>query len=141
MADTYKKDAIEACLSVKNPLSDLTDFMHRLKAVTNADLKPVLESANRVIRILKTPVHAEIKSDLFKDDSESMLYENMNKISETSDYNKYLQEVITLTPYVKKFFDNVLVMDNDENVKNNRLALLTTLKEKYEKVADFSKFQ
>ena len=70
-----------------------------------------------------------------------MLYENMNKISETSDYNKYLQEVITLTPYVEKFFDNVLVMDNDENVKNNRLALLTTLKEKYEKVADFSKFQ
>ena len=32
-------------------------------------------------------------------------------------------------------------MDNDENVKNNRLAMLTELKEKYEKVADFSKFQ
>ena len=115
--------------------------MHRLNAVTNTDLKPVLESANRVIRILKTPVHAEVKSDLFKDESESMLYENMKKVSETEDYNKYLQEVIALTPYVEKFFDNVLVMDNDENVKNNRLAMLTELKEKYEKVADFSKFQ
>ncbi len=141
LADTYKKDAIEACLSVKNPLSDLTDFMHRLNAVTNTDLKPVLESANRVIRILKTPVYAEVKSDLFKDESESMLYEKINSVSDTEDYNKYLQEVIALTPYVEKFFDNVLVMDNDENVKNNRLAMLTELKEKYEKVADFSKFQ
>jgi len=52
-----------------------------------------------------------------------------------------MKGLISLNPYIEKFFENVLVMDNDEQVKNNRLALLTILKEKYEKIADFSKIQ
>ena len=44
-------------------------------------------------------------------------------------------------PAITAFFDNVLVMDSDENVKNNRLSMLTRLKEKFEKLCDFSKIQ
>ena len=40
---------------------------------------------------------------------------------------------------ISKFFDDVLVMDKDENVKKNRIALLTLLKEKYNHLTDFSK--
>jgi len=143
LADTYKKDAIEACLCVKNPLKDLTDFMNRLKAVSELDAKSVLESANRVIRILKTNVDADVNRDLFKDESESMLYDQIVKIQSEniSDYLKYLSEITDLTAYIEKFFEKVLVMDNDEKVKNNRLAMLTKLKKIYEKIADFSKLQ
>ena len=38
-----------------------------------------------------------------------------------------------------KFFDDVLVMDKDEKIKNNRLALLNELKNKYIMLTDFSK--
>ena len=38
-----------------------------------------------------------------------------------------------------KFFDDVLVMDKDEKVKNNRLALLNELKNKYIMLTDFTK--
>ena len=38
-----------------------------------------------------------------------------------------------------EFFDNVLVMDKDEKIKENRLKLLALAKEKFEKLADFSK--
>jgi glycyl-tRNA synthetase beta chain len=44
-----------------------------------------------------------------------------------------------LNPTVSKFFDDVLVMDKDENVKKNRIALLTLLKSKYDYLTDFSK--
>ena len=44
-----------------------------------------------------------------------------------------------MNPVVAKFFEDVLVMDKDEKVKENRLALLTMLKKKYERLTDFSK--
>ncbi len=143
LTDNYKKDVIEACIAVKNPLIDLSDFMQRIEAVSKLDSNSVLESANRVIKILKSNVDAEVKSDLFKDESEGMLFEQIEKINaeSISDYDKYIAEITDLTPYIEKFFENVLVMDNDENVKTNRLALLTKLKKLYEKIADFSKLQ
>ena len=62
-------------------------------------------------------------------------------ISQTTDYNKYLNDLNSLVPEITDFFNNVLVMDEDENVKNNRLAMLTILKDNFEKLCDFSKIQ
>lgn len=138
--DEYKKDTLEACTSA-NPLSDLSDYVARVKVVNTMNAPELLESANRIIRILKEPVHAEVKHDLFKHDSESMLFEAINKISNTSDYDAYLKELTALVPAITAFFDNVLVMDEDVNVKNNRLSMLTILKEKFEKLCDFSRIQ
>ncbi len=138
--DEYKKDSLEACTS-GNPLADLSDYVARVKVVNAMNEPELLESANRIIRILKEPVHAEIKHDLFKHDSEGMLYEAINKVSDTTDYSKYLQELAGLVPAITAFFDNVLVMDEDVNVKNNRLSMLTILKEKFEKLCDFSRIQ
>lgn len=138
--DEYKKDTLEACLS-KNPLTDLSDYMARVKVVSTMNSPELLESANRIIRILKEPVHAEIKHDLFKHDSESMLFEAVNKLPETNDYAEYLNCLNGLVLAISAFFDNVLVMDEDVAVKNNRLALLTILKEKFEKLCDFSRIQ
>ena len=56
-----------------------------------------------------------------------------------SDYAKFLQDLININPTVTKFFDDVLVMDKDEKIKNNRLALLNELKNKYIMLTDFSK--
>ena len=140
LSDEYKKDSLEACSS-GNPLADLSDYVARVKVVNSMNAPELLESANRTIRILKEPVHAEIKHDLFKHDSEGMLVDAINKISDTTDYDKYLQELNALVPVITAFFDNVLVMDSDENVKNNRLSMLTRLKEKFEKLCDFSKIQ
>ena len=76
---------------------------------------------------------------LFKEASEGMLYREIQAIDEISNYEKYLNQLIAITPAVEKFFEDVLVMDKDEKVKENRLALLTLLKKKYEKLTDFSK--
>ena len=138
--DQYKKDVLEACAS-SNPLSDLSDYVARAKVVSDMNSPELLESANRVIRILKTPVHAEVKKELFKDDSEGMLLDAINSIAENVDYDAYLKELIGAVPAISNFFDKVLVMDTNEQVKNNRLAMLTKLKEKFEKLCDFSKVQ
>ncbi len=138
--DEYKKDVLEACVA-KNPLCDLSDYVARVKAVAKMKSPELLESANRIIRILKEPVYVKVNKDLFKHDSEGMLYNAINNMPETDNYDEYLSQLNALVPAITAFFDNVLVMDDDVNVKNNRLGMLTILKEKFENLCDFSKIQ
>lgn len=141
LSDEYKKDVLEACMS-KSPLTDLPDYVSRVKTVSGMNSPELLESANRVIRILKEPVNTPINKDLFKHPSEGMLFDAINGLTyNTNDYETYLTSLNALVPAITAFFDNVLVMDKDENVKNNRLAMLTILKEKIEYLCDFSKLQ
>ena len=134
----YKKTVLESCSS-NNPCRNLCDYVERVQAVSELDNPALLENANRVLRILKEEVNAEVNESLFSFDAEKNLYNEVKKVNYTGDYKKYLNDLINLNPVVTKFFDDVLVMDNDEKIKNNRLALLNGLKNKYIILTDFSK--
>lgn len=139
LADKYAKNVLEACASNKNPMEDLSDYIERVKVVSTLDNTALLESANRVIRILKEDSKSSVNKDLFKDTSEGMLYREIQTVDDNADYTAYLNQLIAINPAVEKFFADVLVMDKDEKIKENRLALLTLLKKKYERLTDFSK--
>ena len=134
----YRKDVLEACAS-KNPCEDLCDYFERVKVVSQLNDAKLLENANRVLRILKEDVTVSVDTSLFSFDAEKALYSAVEKISYAGDYNKYLADLVEINPVVTKFFDDVLVMDKDEKIKNNRLALLNELKNKYIMLTDFSK--
>ena len=138
LSEKYNKNILEAC-SMKNPLKDLADFVERVEIVSNLDAPQLLENANRVIRILKDAKSDNINEKFFVEPVEQTLFEKVSKIDENVDYKKYLEELEVLNPTVTQFFNDVLVMDKDENVKNNRIALLTLLKKKYDHLTDFSK--
>jgi glycyl-tRNA synthetase beta chain len=53
-------------------------------------------------------------------------------------YNEALEAVATLRPQVDAFFDQVMVMDPDENVRRSRLALLGSILQSFSGIADFS---
>ena len=137
LSDTYKKNVLESC--AKDPLKDLNDYIERVKIVSEMDCPDMVESANRVIRILKEEVSIPVNENLFKEPSEGMLYNAIKSIDESLEYKSYMNALEGINPSVEKFFADVLVMDKDEAVKNNRLALLTILKKKYEVLCDFSK--
>ncbi|MGN0030408.1 MAG: glycine--tRNA ligase subunit beta [Candidatus Gastranaerophilaceae bacterium] len=138
LSDKFSKNTLEAC-SNRNPLIDIADYVKRVETVEKLNSPALLENANRVIRILKEPSTEQVNSAYFKEDAERTLYEHVLKVSENSDYCAYLKELEDLNQVVSKFFDDVLVMDKDENVKKNRLSLLTLLKKRYDYLADFSK--
>lgn len=136
--DKYNKNILEAC-AAKNPLTDITDYLKRVQTVKSMDYPQLLENANRVIRILKDSTATEINTDLFVENAEKELYNAIVNVSETDNYDEYLAKLDGINPEVSKFFDDVLVMDKDEKIKNNRIALLTLLKKKYDHLTDFSK--
>ena len=138
LADKYNKNVLEAC-SKKNPLKDIADYVQRVQVVSEMNSPQLNENANRVIRILKDSTGENVNEKYFVEPIEKILYNAINNIDESVNYNKYLEELESLNSTVSKFFEDVLVMDKDENVKNNRIALLSLLKGKYEHLTDFSK--
>ena len=134
----YSKNVLEACSSL-NPCRDICDYVLRVKVVSELKDEKLLENANRVLRILKDDVNSEVNQTLFIEQAEKDLYTAIQSIKFADDYSKYLSDLISINPVVTKFFDDVLVMDKDEKVKNNRLALLNSLKNKYIILTDFAK--
>ena len=134
--ENYKKEVLESGL-VKNPIENLNDYIARIKIISNLDSPMTIENANRIIRILKDASFDKVDESLFVDDAEKNLYEDVKKIEFTTDYDNYMKQLIGLNTQIDSFFEKVLVMDKDEKIKNNRIALLTIIKKSYEKIANF----
>ena len=129
------------------------DFDRRLKAVQKFQLLPEAESlaaANkRVSNILKKQTsaierkHADTK--LLELAAEKKLAEALDertKIVDTlyqeANYEKALAELSTLKTPIDQFFEDVMIMVDDEKTKQNRLALLNTVRNLFTKIADIS---
>ena len=145
LADKYKHDVLEACISGKNVLSDLNDFIIRLDIVSDIIKKnnyaQFHEGINRIIRLIKNEKNfSSVQVNLFKNEAETLLWNAVKDIDETNLSYKELENALFNTvSYISKFFDDVLVMDNDENIKQNRINMLYAIKKKFDKIADFSK--
>lgn len=143
--EQYRHDIVEACISNSTVLSDLTNFVKRLellsKEIDKPDFAKLNESANRIIRITKGHEIEQLPdSALLINPSEKKLMEYTKAIDEDKlKYEELLKELNKAVPAIDEFFENVLVMDKDEKVKENRLALLSDIKRKFDKIADFSK--
>jgi len=147
----YTSDEFEAVLSV-NP-SEPLDFIQRLAAVKTFRQLPEAESlaaANKRIRnILKKSETAPAASvGALAEAQEQRLLEAANAAGEAikpllaqRDYQGTLNRLAQLEPVVNDFFDHVMVMCDDLELRANRLALLTLLSEQFLTCADISKLQ
>lgn len=145
-AEKYKHDIIDACISNFNVLKDLNDFVCRLelvaKMIKTENFEKLNEAANRIIRISKDYKTNQLPNKaLFNSPSETKLMECTSAIDEQKlSYEELYSALSNATTAIDEFFENVLVMDKDEKVKENRLTLLYHIKKKFDKIADFSKF-
>lgn len=137
---------VDAVIGARNILADIKDASYRLNIVNslikNKHFDKFNEAANRIIRIIKDTSfdNLDINTSLLKHESESQLYNCAIGIDDSSlSYEKLIEELFKIEPAISKFFDDVLVMDKDEEVKQNRLKLLESLKIKFTRIADFSK--
>jgi len=132
------------------------DFQQRVYAVNKfaaMENAEALAAANkRVSNILtKQGVSSEpkeVNTHLLQAGAERELAEIVSQKTQSiaplianSDYTGTLENLADLRPAVDNFFDNVMVMTDDEAVRNNRLALLQQLRGLFLKVADISLLQ
>lgn len=126
-----------------NPLVNLADFIKRAEVLTkyqtDSDFALIKENATRVSRILKDNSLNKIDESLFVAQEEKALYDAILNHKAENELDVYIQSLKSLIKPTADFFEKVLVMDKDESIKNNRIALLNKLKEKFSVVCDFEK--
>ena len=143
--EKYRHDIVDACISNKSVLSDLKDFAARVEflsqKISSSDFNELNEAANRIVRITKDYQTEQLPDKaLFNNPAESKLMEYTISIDpDKLDYRELYNELSKAVCAIDEFFDKVLVMDKDEKVKENRLALLYSIRKKFDKIADFSK--
>jgi glycyl-tRNA synthetase beta chain len=109
--------------------------------------EPLITSFKRVSRIIPDEAwDYKFSPDKLVEPAESALWEAFNQIKEKADaslqakeYNDAMETIAGLRGDIDRFFDEVLVMDEDEDIRRNRLALLVCLDWFFRKIADFSK--
>lgn len=146
LQQNYKYDLIDAVCAVGNPLSDICDMKIRLDLLKTLFQKPDVskfnDAINRIIRIIKDSDtnSGKIEESLFVFEAEKALYKEAIGFDEkTLSYDTLIAKLMILEPFISKFFEDVLVMDKDEAIKQNRILLLSVIKAKFAVLADFSK--
>lgn len=142
MSKSVSKDIKEAVLAGSNfVVAEMIEAADALvEASKAADYKAAVESLSRVFNLAeKTPADVTVDASLFENDEEKALAQAAAELNLSGSANDKLAQLFALSPVIDKFFDNTMVMVDNEAVKNNRLAILTELTAKASSVAAFNK--
>lgn len=149
MDQGIRYDVIDAVFADKRN-DDVVDLAARCKVlaayVEAGNAEPLVQVSVRVSNLCKKiEKEVAISGALFKDESENKLHEVIAAVSKEIipeivlyDYAAVLKAGEKVIEPVNTFFDNVMVMDEDENVKNNRLAMLEEVRGIVNAVGDLS---
>lgn len=149
MDQGIRYDVIDAVFADKRN-DDMVDLAVRCKALADyveaGNAEPLVQVSVRVSNLCKKiEKEVAISGALFKDESENKLHEVVAAVSKEIipeivlyDYAAVLKAGEKVIEPVNTFFDNVMVMDEDENVKNNRLAMLEEVRGIVNAVGDLS---
>ena len=114
--------------------------------IASGVLNDAIQAFVRVGNISKKAENNVINEALFTLDEEKALYniyvavaKDVETALNNKDYKTAIDKMQELTAPINNFFDNVMVMDKDEQIKNNRLALLKNIDTLIKSVADFGK--
>jgi glycyl-tRNA synthetase beta chain len=149
----FSPNEVEAVLA-QNP-DRIDDVVQRLEAVQSFAALPEsasLAAANkRISNILRKNEEAlaqasSVDAALLQDEAEKKLYASVQRVQpevdsafERGDFSGTLRTLAQLRDDVDAFFNDVMVMAEDIQLRNNRLALLSILHRMMNRVADISK--
>ena len=141
-------DVIDAVLSSK--LNDISDMHLRAVELNNwldkDELVEMLTAFNRVSTLAQKSESDKVNKDLLKEEAETNLYkaftntkEKVNELLNDKKYSEALDAFASLRPSIDAMFDSVMIMDKDEDIKNNSLGLLKQIYDTMLSICDLSK--
>lgn len=145
----YPQDVVAAVLA--NRPKQWHDLVAKLQAVAEFKQLPeaseLIAANKRVHNLLKkaTTQTTSIQENLFSQPAEQALYQASQDLQPTiqaamqdNHFQAALTALATIKPQVDAFFEQVMVMDQNETIKQNRLNLLAQLAQQMNAVADIS---
>ena len=144
----YAYDTVDAVLAAD--IDQLVLVIEKVQALqafrTNPEFEPLSIAFKRIDNILKDFRGGQVDVNLLSQDAEIKLFANFENIGmrvekgiAEKDFTAALNRLAALRSPVDAFFDSVMVMDNDEKIRLNRLSLLSAISALFHQIADFSK--
>ncbi len=134
-ARRLRHDIIDAVTDTEN--DDIETVFEAAAAIDehkeDADFKDAVEALTRVLRISKKghqDLAAQVDPILFENPSEKKLYTAVNEVADGAANRTVAEnfaELRQLAPVITEYFDENMIMDKNEDVRNNRLAQLAII--------------
>ena len=148
----FPQDVVDAVISAEGDDAgrDIVETGKKIEALAEFRKAPDFDSLaiafKRVVNIVKGQPRDSVNQGLLVEPTEKQLYQDYLHVKRDvkekaleGDYRLALLQMKSLKPPIDKYFDEVLVMDKDENIRRNRLSMLWEIRDLFFKVADFSK--
>ena len=149
----FAYDEVNAALAAG--ADDLVDAVKRIEAIRairrSKNFEPLAVSFKRIRKILeKAGKESEwrlkaVQPEMFVVEAEKVLHNSARRVAEQAEghkragkYKEALEVIAEMRPVVDRFFVDVMVMAEDENVRKNRLTLLAELLREFSTIADFA---
>lgn len=130
----------------------LPDLDRRVRAIRDfmgCEEATSLAAANKrignILRKSENVISGDIETERFVYEEEERLFAEINRVESeiealfsAGEYEAYLSQLASLREPVDAYFDEVMVMDENLDIRANRLALLARLKGLFDRVADLS---
>ena len=130
-AEKMRHDIVDAVTDTNQ--NDIVNILAAAKSINKQKdddgFKDDIEALTRVLRIAKKGQgqDSNINSQLFQNPSEEKLFNAVNNVADDfsqEDMDKDLRSLRSLSSVITEYFDENMIMDKDEQIKNNRLAQL-----------------
>ncbi len=136
----------------RSGVDDLIDAQRRLEALKSVrkskNFEPLAVSFKRIRKILEKANLKDggnVNTELFESEAERNLFQagreaatRVQTEKRNGHYGRALDQIAGLRTFVDRFFEEVMVMAENEAVRKNRLALLSELLREFTTIADFS---
>ena len=146
----YRYDVVDAVISVQghNPAKAAQAVKELTTWIAHPDWDQILPAYARCVRITRPAASGKpstVDLDLFTENAEKHLYAALLTAENTrrapGSVDDFLTAFVPMIPAINKFFNDVLVMDENTTVRDNRLALLRRITALADGVADMSKLE
>ena len=141
MDNDIPKDIVTAVLNSSTfVVRDLVEVVALLAEKAQEDsFKSSVESLARVFNLAeKAETAGVVDESLFENAEEKALHAAVENLTLSDDLADNIEQLFALSPVIDDFFNNTMVMAEDEAIRANRLALLVALTTKAKKVAQFN---
>jgi glycyl-tRNA synthetase len=144
----FNFDVVDAVLAAQghNPYSARKAVAELSAWVAREDWQEILPAYSRCVRITRDLDQVyPVAPELFLEPAEKELYAALQEANRrqrsAGSVNDFMNAFVPLIPPINRFFDDVLVMDEDLQVRANRLGLLQAIAALADGVADMSRLE
>jgi glycyl-tRNA synthetase beta subunit len=150
MDASHKYDVIDAVLAAQsnNPAGTVRAVKQLQAWTERADWSSILDGYARCVRILRSQTEdrgrmTDVSEKILNEPEEKGLYKAIQAsvLRPPSSVDEFLEIVATLIPSITSFFEKILVMAEEKDVRENRLGLLQRIAKLADGVADLSKLE